>query len=226
MTNNLLIKTRDILDLNGDSFKLSRTLDTVEQNFHEGQMGTSIGQCKNLIEGLARTVLDKNSVAYESAITFPKLVKKAVKELNVGDVGNDSQKTHEAFLKLVSSICNSIDNTAVSLAALRNDYSPEAHGRSADHIDLPKEYAEFIILQTDALLCFLLNLANRHDKYDPPLVFTDHENYNDSLYEQFGKIEIFGDLYQAPEILFQQHPKKYKEKLEEFKVQDGQSHNE
>ncbi len=226
MSNNLLIKTREVLDLNGDLFKLSRTLDTVEQNFYEGQMGTSIGQCKNLIEGLSKTVLDKKSVTYEGGVSFPKLVKQAVKELNVGKVGNDSQKTHEAFIKLVSSICNSIDNTVESLAALRNDYSPEAHGRSTDHVDLPKEYAEFIILQTDALLCFLLNIVQRHNEYDPPLVFTDHEDFNDSLYEQFGEIEIFGDLYQAPEILFQQHLKKYKEKLQEFKVQDGQSHDE
>jgi hypothetical protein len=221
-----LTKTKEILSENGDSFKLSRTLDTVEQNFHEGQMGTSIGQCKNLIEGLAKTVLDKKSVPYENGISFPKLVKKAVTELNIGQVGNNDQKTNEAFLGLVNSICNSIDNTAKSIAALRNDYSPEAHGRSADHTDLPKEYAEFIILQTDALLCFLLNIVQRHKEYDPPLVFTDHEDYNDGLYEQFGEIEIFGDLYQAPEILFQQHPKKYKEKLQEFKLQDGQNHDE
>ncbi len=221
MTMSCLSKARVALSNYGDDFSLSRTIDAVEQNYTEGLMGASIGQCKNLIESLSKTILDRKTVTYEAGITFPQLVKRAVREINVGGVGNDDQKTHEAFLKIVSSICNNLDNIAESLAALRNDYCPESHGRSAEHIDLPKEYGEFIILQADSLLSFIICLLKRHDEFKPAVIFSEHEDFNNHLYEQFGEIDIHGDLYQAPEILFNLHPQKYKDFLEEFKANEG-----
>lgn len=219
-------KAKDLVDAYGDVFKLSRTMDTVEQNFNEGLMGASVGQCKNLIESLAKTILNKKNVGYEANIKFTQLVKKAITEISVDGVGNDSKKTHDAFLKIVSGICNSIDNSVKGIAELRNDYCPEGHGRSADHIDLPKEYAEFIILQTDAVICFILSLVQRHKEYQPPIKFEENEDYNTALYDKFGEIEIFGDLYQAPEILFSLHSLKYREKLKEYRSKDGLSYDE
>ena len=226
MAEALFSKAKDLVDAYGDVFKLLRTMDAVEKNFNEGLMGASIGQCKNLIESLSKTILEKKNVSCEANTMFPKLVKKAIKAISIEGVGDDSQKTHEAFLKIVSSICNSIDNSAEGLAALRNDYCPEGHGRSADHIDLPKEYAEFIVLQTNAVICFILSLVKRHKEYEPPIKFEENEDYNIALDDEFGKIKIFGDLYPAPEILFSLHSSKYREKLKEYRLKDGLHYDE
>ena len=218
MAGKFFFQTRALIATQGGVFNLSHTMDTVEQNFNDGLMGDSIGQCKNLIESLSKTILEMQSLPYDNNIKFPKLAKEAIKAISVEGVGNDDQKTRNAFLGIATGICKSIDSSANSLATLRNDYSTVAHGQSSSHIDLPTEYAKFIILQTDAVLHFMISLLKRHKDYKPPLVFNDNEDYNDVLYEQFGGIEIFGDLYLTPEILDSLNPEKYREKLNEFRA--------
>ncbi|MCB0486401.1 MAG: abortive infection family protein [Flavobacteriaceae bacterium] len=213
-----LKKTKEVLSAYSENFNIQRTLSAVDENLDAGQSGAAIGQCKNAIESICKTILDKKLINYDSNIAFPKLVKTLIKVLRVEEVGTDSQGTHEAFLKFVTSICSTLENTAESLATLRNEYCPESHGRSDLHPDLPKEFAEFIIMQADSLMSFIICLIQRHNDFKPPIQFTDNEDFNDYLYEEFKELEIFGDLYQAPEILFHLNNQKYQQAVEEFKL--------
>ncbi len=46
MAEAFFFKAKDLVEAYGDVFKLSRTMDTVEQNFNEGLMGELSGSVK------------------------------------------------------------------------------------------------------------------------------------------------------------------------------------
>lgn len=219
MEEKILRQTRELIDLSGDSYKFSKTMSAIEAAYTENESGLVIGQCKSLIEGFCKTILDKNGVEYESDISIGKLAKKAVTSLEIGSGEENEQKTREAFIKIINSFSHNLENAASAIGSLRNDYCPLAHGRSVNHQPLHMLYAKFVASQTDAVVAFLVNLLNHHELLEPEIVFRENEEFNDYLSEEYGEIKIYGDSYQAPEILFNLKPSQYKIALKEY--QDG-----
>ncbi|UAN51665.1 abortive infection family protein [Serratia sp. JSRIV002] len=205
------------IDATGDRYRLKRTIAAINNGLVEGESGIVVGQCKSLLETLCKSILKEQACEVEAAITMPKLAKNAVKALNVGNTGNQDQKTKEAFIKLIQSFTMQLENATSAVAALRNDYCPLAHGRSYEEPQLHMIYAHLIATQTDSLTTFILELIDQHRNFVPEIKFTDNDDYNDYLYETYKQLEIYGDHYQAPEVLFNMNPEKYKRGLEEYK---------
>lgn len=210
-----------LLNEGSDSYKLKRTVSAIIAGFNDQESGLVVGQCKALIESLCKSILHENGVVIEGNVTIAKLAKKAGTVLEIGGEYNGDKKTREAFLKLINSFTHTLENASSSIGTLRNEYCPLAHGRPADQKPLHLLYAEFVASQTDALVVFFLNLIEHKKNFSPEVVFMENEDFNEYLSEVFGEIEIYGDIYQAPEILFQMNGPKYKTALNEYRAGDS-----
>lgn len=203
------------IDTKGDAYELKRTISAINSSLQDGESGLVVGQCKALIERLCKSVLKEKQIDIEAGISLGKLAKKAISALGVEQTGNKDQKTREAFIKLVNSFTSQLENAASSIGTLRNEYCPLAHGRAHDEPKLHMIYAQLIASQTDSLATFILELIEQHKYFVTEIIYSEHEDFNDYLYEQFGELDIFGDLYQAPDVLFNLNPEAYRRGLEE-----------
>lgn len=201
----------------GDRYRLRRTIVAINSSLAEGESGLVVGQCKALIETLCKSVLKENGEAIDPSVSMGKLAKKAVSVLGVENTGNKDQKTKEAFIKLVNSFSTQLENAANAIGALRNDYCPISHGRGHDEPELHMIYAHLIASQTDSLATFILELIDHTKSFIPDVVFSDNEDYNEYLHGEFGELAIYGDLYQAPDVLFKMNPEVYRRGLEEYR---------
>lgn len=208
-------------DANGDRYRLKRTITAINNSLLEGESGLVVGQRKALIETLCKSILKEQGEEIEPNISLGKLAKKAVTALGVEKTGNQDQKTREAFIKLINSFSSQLENAASAIGTLRNEYCPLAHGRGHDEPQLHMIYAHLVASQTDALATFILELIEQRKNFAPDIRFAENEDYNDYLYEQFGQLEIYGDLYQAPDVLFKMNLDVYRRGLEEYR--DGGS---
>ncbi|GAA5139757.1 abortive infection family protein [Alloalcanivorax gelatiniphagus] len=204
-------------EANGDKYKIKKTIAAINSSLLEGESGLVVGQCKALIERLCKSVLKESGEDVESSISMGRLAKKAITALGVERTGNENQKTREAFIKLVNSFSSQLENAAGAIGTLRNEYCPVAHGRGYDEPQLHMLYAHLVASQTDSLATFILELVEHKMNFVPQIRFSDNEDYNEHLYEQFGEIEVYGDLYQAPDILFKMNPSVYRRGLEEYR---------
>jgi hypothetical protein len=212
------------IEVKGDAYGLKRTISAINSSLQDGESGLVVGQCKALIERLCKSILKEQSIEVDASITMGKLAKKTVSALGIEQTGNKDQKTREAFIKLVNSFTSQLENAASSIGTLRNDYCPLAHGRAHNEPQLHMIYAQLVASQTDSLATFVLELIEQHRNFVPEIVFSEHDEFNEYLYEQYGELDIFGDLYQAPDVLFSLNPAAYRRGLEEF--QDGVTENE
>lgn len=201
----------------GDRYRLTRTIAAINSSLVENESGIAVGQCKALIENLCKSVLKEKQKDIESNASLSKLAKQAVSALGVGETGNQDKKTRDAFTKLISSFSSQLENAANSIGALRNEYCPLAHGRGHDEPQLHMVYAYLLASQTDALATFVLELIDHHKLFVPEIIFLENEDFNEHLYDEYGEIEIYGDLYQAPEVLFNLNPEIYRRGLNEYK---------
>lgn len=217
MTEVIMSSSLFLVEESSDKYRLKRTLQAINAGYIDGESGLVIGQCKSLIESLCKSILDESKTQYETDISVGKLAKKAATTLSIGEDHGQDQKTREAFIKLLNSFTLSLENASSSIGALRNDYCPLAHGKSLDHKPLHMLYARFVALQTDAVVSFLLHLIEHRLSMEVPVIFSENEDFNEYLTEEFPGVEIYGDLYQAPDILFQMNPVKYRIALREYK---------
>lgn len=205
------------VETNGDIYQLKRTIAAINTSLRDDESGLVVGQCKALIERLCKSILKEQGVEVDANINMSKLAKKTATALGVQQTGNKDQKTREAFLKLINSFTSQLENAASSIGTLRNEYCPLAHGRAHGEPQLHMIYAQLIASQTDSLAAFVLELVEQRKHFIPEIIFSEHEDFNEYLYDQFGELEVFGDLYQAPDIIFNMNPDAYRRGLEEYR---------
>lgn len=217
MNDKVIVNALVYIENSTDRFKLKTTVLAINSAHVDGESGLIVGQCKSLVEGLCKSILDENNIDYEADINLSKLAKKAVQELAKNSSEWKEQKTNEAFKKLLNSFASTLENAMSAIGTLRNEYCPLAHGRSSQHIPLDLVYAEFVAQQTDAILLFFLKLLD-HSYSLQPSIISYHENteLNEYIDEQHGSITIFEDNYLASDILFQMNQQKYQVATQEY----------
>ncbi len=218
MSNQIIINALAYIDNSTDRYKLKRTVLAINSAYADGESGLIVGQCKSLVEGLCKSILDESKVPVEADINLSKLAKKAVQELAKNSDEWKEQKTNEAFKKLINSFSLTLENAMSAIGTLRNEYCPLAHGRSSQHIPLDFVYAEFVAQQTDAILLFFLKLLDHSNSLKlPPITYHENLEFNEYVDEQHGSLNIFEDMYLASDILFQMNKSKYQAGLAEYK---------
>ena len=218
MSNEIIINALAYIENSTDRFKLKRTVLAINSAYADRESGLIVGQCKSLVEGLCKSILDESNVPADADINLSKLAKKAVQELAKNSAEWKEQKTNEAFKKLINSFSLTLENAMSAIGTLRNEYCPLAHGRSSQHIPLDFVYAEFVAQQTDAILLFFLKLLDHSNSLQPePVSYHENSEFNDYVNDQHGRLDIFEDTYLASEILFQMNKNKYQVAVKEYK---------
>ena len=219
MTDRLLQSTWSAIERSGDRFSIRATVSAIESAYSDGESGLVVGHCKEIVEGICKSILDENSISYAVDSKVGWLAKNAIQALDVAKGVENEKKAREAFKKLITGFANNFEIAAQAIGELRNDFCPLAHGKSSTHIPLDLSYAEFVAKQADAIIGFIYELYINHKILKPDIAYQDNEDFNEYLNDEYGKLEIYGDDYWCAEILYQVNKEKYEIALNEYKEQ-------
>ncbi len=219
MADKLLEKSWEQIDSLGDKFRIQTTVSAAESAYVDGESGLVIGHCKAIVEGMCKTILDEKSIKYANNSKVSWLAKKAIHSLGVADGVENEKKARDAFKSLVSSFAHHFEIAAKAIGELRNDFCPLSHGKPATHKPLDLSYAEFIAMQTDAIVGFIYALYVNHKVLKPDTSYNESQKFNEYLNDEFGVIEIYGDSYLSSDILYQLNTEKYEQARDEYKEQ-------
>ncbi|PSW30465.1 hypothetical protein C9J21_18605 [Photobacterium phosphoreum] len=212
MMHKLMLLSSELVELNQNKYRMKATIEAIQGAYQDQESGIVIGQCKSLIESFSKSILDEFGEAYESSSSIARLTKKAVKALSAGNLAENSTKTKQAYLKLVTSFSNNIETAVQGIGELRNDFCPLAHGRSVYQDKLDMSYAVFIANQTDSLVWFMHELRLR--AFAPKDIIIERDTEHDELLDDtYNSVDILGDTYLPSEILWHVNPDKYHKSL-------------
>lgn len=111
----------------------------------------SIGKCKELIESICKTILDKSNIAYDKNLSINKLVRETMSVMNVlpNNISDDLKASRN-----LKSILSNLSQIADNIAELRNAYG-DGHGKSSSYSGLQPRHAKLAIGATSTLVYFL-----------------------------------------------------------------------
>lgn len=125
----------------------------------------AIGTAKELVETVAKTILDELGIEYSRSGDLPALVKATRKALKLVPEGlSESARASDTIRRLLSNLGTVVD----SLAALRNAYGT-GHGRSASTGGLQPRHARLTVGSAATLATFLFETheARRPESESP-----------------------------------------------------------
>jgi len=113
----------------------------------------AIGGAKELIESCCKTILEHRGVEIAKADDFPKILKLAMKELNLSQE-DIPDKTKAA--KEIKTILSNLGSIAQRVNVLRNEYG-KGHGRAGNHSGLTPRHAKLVVYSASTLVIFLID---------------------------------------------------------------------
>jgi hypothetical protein len=170
-------KSRELIRKHNEKFPeheyYSGLLETAQNNINSNP-DTCIETCKSVLEGLAKTVLDKTGIEYSTRgrnpDSPPKLFRMAVEELCRGT------DTDPAFLLATH-------NVVVRVVELRNERGDISKGRAVPKVtESDSELAHFVYEVTDSICVYFLSKYFAFDwsTYEE-IKYEDNPDYNEFL---------------------------------------------
>lgn len=213
MQTKILTECARIIENTGDKYHMTATVNLIELSYQQSETGMMIGNVKAIIESVCKSILDEKKIEYEEAINLSQLAKKAVKSLEIANGVANEKKAREAFSKLINSFVSQIETSIHALGELRNDFCPLAHGKSNIHIPLDMRHAVFVVKQADSLMGFLYDVYENskvlEKEIEEKISYVINDEINHKIDDEYGEIEIMGDIYTASEILYNIHYENY-----------------
>lgn len=74
MSNQIIINALAYIDNSTDRYKLKRTVLAINSAYADGESGLIVGQCKSLVEGLCKSILDESKIPVEADINLGAVV--------------------------------------------------------------------------------------------------------------------------------------------------------
>lgn len=184
-------------------------------NYTSGSYDIVFDCSKSLVECCCRTILTDLQVAFSKDDDFQKILRLTVQNLSLlPDTHKNQKDLRESIAKAISGF----NTIAQSIGELRNSQGIMAHGGDGSRIGLGQSYALLMINLSDAVSTFLLcrhsDLSQKRKKI---VQFNENEDFNDSLDEDFGFIQIYETTYLASDILYQLDPQGYEAYLNDFR---------
>lgn len=171
---------------------------------------------KTLIESVCKTVLSERSIPYSTEDDLPKLLKTAITYMPMlpptasgeTDVRRSLEQTLRGLSTATQGICE-----------LRNQCGFASHGSEAPRPAMDSTQALLAATTTDAIVGFLYRV-HRQDRAKtqpaPTVGYDDYANFNDSVDETHGMIQIFDIEFRPSEVLYQMEPESYRVYLAEY----------
>ncbi len=145
----------------------------------EGDPELAIGQAKDFLESITKTVLKAKSVPWSRSDSFPGLVKKALNALAVVPAGIDNQGPTEQAIR---GMINSLGATTDKMTEIRN-WHGTGHGKDSDVIGLQAHHARLVIGASVTIAQFMFDCLTATDVVAPSVVEADAQpeiDYEDS----------------------------------------------
>jgi hypothetical protein len=121
------------------------------QEAAEADTELAIGTAKEFLESICKTILTERGTPPAKTENLPALVRATIKSLAIVPPELASQPQLE---KTITVLLNNLSSVGHQLAELRNQFGT-GHGRSTDHMGLPKRHAKLAIGAAASLAVFL-----------------------------------------------------------------------
>lgn len=145
-----------------DHAYLSRQITRMEASI-QTDPDLAIGTAKELIETVAKTILDQRNVAYGNSDDMPALLKKVRAELDL--TPNDIDAAARGA-EIIRKLVNNLASITQSLTELRNLYGT-GHGKALGTEGLSSRHARLAVGTAASLATFLLETHNSDDPTRP-----------------------------------------------------------
>ena len=142
-----------------DSENMFQQIKRIEEST-EQDPSLAIGSAKELIETCCKTILKERMVSFDEKAELPKLVKAAMKELNLLPDNIPSQSKGAETIKRILSNLSSVTQ---GVAELRNLYGT-GHGRSSNLKGLSSRHAKLAVGAASTLVVFLFETHSHRQK--------------------------------------------------------------
>jgi hypothetical protein len=168
----------------------------------ESQPAFCLQNVRTLFEAAHLTIAPHLGVAFGKNGGFPGRMRGVIEAL---DFKINDHPEAEKISKTIAALLKGIDDTATALAQLSNIPNLR-HGGSLDWGTLDRQHAVMLGGLCDSLVSFLFDVAwSRVSALTPelePKSYDDFAAFNDSLDEEYGKLEIAGSSFLASKILY------------------------
>ena len=182
------------------------------EGFRDDDFSVCVESAKSLLETVAKEICKCKDTEYSKQDGIGKILKLAFASLGY-DTSNTAQQ-----------IAGAIANVGHQMGLLRNEIGAISHGKPLDELEkrkktLDKASSEFLLLSTDLVCSFLIQLfesENPGPEEEVELDFDDYPEFNEFWDEQFGSFEMANASFAASEILFRLDPLAYRTAVDEF----------
>lgn len=184
------------------------------EGFRDRDFTLCIENAKSLLESIGKEICTQKGQAYSTEDTAGKILK-----LAFSSMGYDNTDT-------IRQIAGALANVGQQMGNLRNDVGATAHGKTLAELEARKDTinkvsAEFLLISTELVACFLIELYEtefpRNHQEVETLNLEDNEDFNSLLDDTYGEFSIGRVSYAASEILFTLDPVVYESELQLFR---------
>lgn len=185
--------------------------------FIQSDFSISIENSKSLLESIAKEICSNQGQSFEETDSPAKLLK-----LAFGCIGIQSTTISPQIAVALSTIGQFVGE-------LRNEIGTISHGRTMDELQSKKDILdeitrEFLLNSTEIISCFLIQFfewkfpptKTTSPERIPILLYSDCNDFNEYLDENYGEFAIGALSYSASEILFHVDNQAYKSEYKEF----------
>ena len=191
-------------------------VEALEQSIEQLPL-TCLSNVRAMFEAMHHSVHGALRITYGDDDDFPKRTSLVIKALDLSIDGHPQKDKIEQHLK---KLLGSMNGVASSLAALSNIPNLR-HGGALDWPTLERQHAYMLGGLCDALISFLLDVAwsrpSEEVRAPSSLIYADEGDFNESLDDQYGLVELAGSTFEASRILFTLDPTKYEAALTEWR---------
>lgn len=191
-------------------------VEALEQSIEQLPL-TCLSNVRAMFEAMQHSVHGALKVTFGDDDDFPKRTSLVIKALDLSLDGHPQKDKIEHHLK---KLLGSMNGVASSLAALSNIPNLR-HGGALDWPTLERQHAYMLGGLCDALVSFLLDVAwsrpSEEVKAPSGPIYANEGDFNESIDDQYGLVEIAGSTFEASRILFTLDSTKYEAALTEWR---------
>ena len=213
---------RALIDTHPDrAAPLRRHVEALELSI-DSQPAFCLQNVRTLFEAAHATVAPLLGVSFGRNGGFPDRMRGVIQALDFSIAAHpEAASIHQHLAALLQGI----DDTAVALARLSNIPNMR-HGGSLDWGTLERQHAAMLGGLCDTLVSFLFEVAWRRGTQLPvlpdPLGYEDFADFNASLDDQHGGIEIAGSSFEPSRVLFVLDPTQYDAARQDWEAEQAQ----
>jgi Abortive infection C-terminus len=182
--------------------------------------GLAFDLAKTLVESVCRVVLGERSITFSEDDDLPKLFKRASQSLPfLPATASNEAEVRKSLAQTLGGLSTAIQG----ICELRNRCGFASHGSGTARPAMEGIQALLAAEAADTIVGFLhrVHRQGHAPAPSPRALFEGNPNFNDSVDEAHGMIQIYDVEFRPSEVLFHMEPETYRVYLAEFGAEAG-----